>query len=107
MRRTGLLLASLLLPAGVAAQRTLTVDIGTRLSFNQIAVNVMFFLASSITAIGIALFLVGAFMLVFSHGKDDYIQKGKDLMIGSMLGIVVVMSAVAIVRTVYFFVYMQ
>jgi hypothetical protein len=49
------------------------------------------------------MFTVGAFMIVLSGVKEDYKQKGKDLMVGAILSIAVVLGAYAILRTVDYF----
>ncbi|HVW66958.1 MAG TPA: hypothetical protein VHA78_04500 [Candidatus Peribacteraceae bacterium] len=90
-------------PVPVFAQRTLNVDIGTQLSIWQIITRIITFLAGSVVIIAGAMFLVGAFMIVLSGAKEDYKQKGKDLMIGSLIGMGVVLGAYAILRTVSFF----
>lgn len=94
-------LSLLFAPVAVFAQ--LNVDIGTKLDIWTILQRIITFLATSITAIGGAMFLVGAFMIILSGAKEDYKQKGKDLMIGSLLGVGVVLGAYAILRTVAFF----
>jgi hypothetical protein len=93
----------LFLPLAAFAD-TLNVDIGTQFSISQIFQRVIFFLAASITAIGSAMFVVGAFMIILSGVKEDMKQRGKDLMIGSLLGVGVVLGAYAILRTVAFFI---
>lgn len=92
----------LLIPACVYA-RTLTVTIGTADDLNTIVNRIVVFLSSSITAVATAMFLVGAFMIVLSGAKEDFKQKGKDLMIGSLLSIGVVLGAYGIYRTVAYF----
>ncbi len=87
--------------------RCLTVDIGTRATFNTLAIGIMRFLAITITSVCFVLFTIGAFMFVASRGKDEEITKGKELMFGAVMGMVVVLSAAAIARTVYYFIFIQ
>lgn len=87
--------------------RCLTVDIGTRATFNTLAIGIMRFLAITITSVCFVLFTIGAFMFVASRGKDEEITKGKELMFGAVTGMVVVLSAAAIARTVYYFIFIQ
>ncbi len=92
-----------LLPFFAAAEeppRTLTVNIGTSFDFQTIVLNVIDFLATTITTIATVMFLVGAFMIVLAGAKEDYKQRGKDLMIGSIMSIAVVLGAYAIYRTI-------
>lgn len=76
---------------------------GTNLSIVQIADRVITFMAGSIVAVGTAMFIVGAFMLVLSGAKEEYKDKAKNLMIGSIVSIAVVLGAYAILRTVDYF----
>lgn len=52
-----------------------------------------------------ALFLIGAFLYTASRGQDQWVQKGKDFMLGSVLGLMTVVGSYAILRTVYYFIY--
>jgi len=95
-------------PISVFAQqqqqgRQLNVGIGTQLTILQILTRLVAFLAYAIVPIAGAMFLVGAFMIILSGAKEDYKQRGKDLMIGSLMGIGVTLGAYAILRTVSFF----
>lgn len=99
-RRFSAILAATALPATAFAARELTVNIGTSYDFQTIAENVTFFLATTITTVASAMFLVGAFMIVLSGAKEDYKQRGKDLMVGAAMSVGVVLGAYAIYRTV-------
>ncbi|UPA22542.1 hypothetical protein K8942_05860 [Candidatus Peribacteria bacterium] len=90
----------ILLPSVATAQRTLDVDIGTSFDFATIVQRIIDFLAASITTVATAMFLVGAFMIVLAGAKEDFKQRGKDLMIGSVMSVAVVLGAYAIYRTV-------
>lgn len=83
--------------------RNLTVSIGTSFTLGQMVQRVVDFLAASITTVASAMFLVGAFMIVLAGAKEDYKQQGKDLMMGSIMSIGVVLGAYAIYRTVALF----
>lgn len=101
LRRLSLGIAGALLPIVAFAQgRTLPVNIGTSYDFETIIQNVIDFLAASITTIATVMFLVGAFMIVLAGAKEDFKEKGKDLMVGSIVSIGVVLGAYAIYRTV-------
>lgn len=90
-------------PSSVSAQQ-LIVDIGTPLSFGQITGNIVNFLAASIGFLTVALFIVGALMLTASGFREEWRNKGKDLMIHSLIAMVIVLGAYAILRTVAFFI---
>ena len=90
-------------PAAALA-RSLSIPIGTAYDLQTITLRIVGFLADSITAVATAMFLVGAFMIVLSGAKEDFKQKGKDLMIGSIVSIAVVLGAYAIYRTVAAFI---
>ncbi len=77
--------------------------IGTGLNFWQITGNIIFFLASAISAVALAMFIAGALMVTVGAAKEDYKQKGKDLIVGSAISIVVVLGAYALFRTVAWF----
>lgn len=97
----GLMLA--VSPVPVFAQRTLNVDIGTQLGIWEIFNRIVMYASASIVVIAGAVFLVGAFLVVLSGAKENFKEQGKDLMIGSLIGMGVVLGAYAILRTVSFF----
>ena len=99
------LLVWLSLPLPALAQRTLQVGVGTSLNVNQIFNNVISYLAAGISFLAITMFMVGAFFIVFSRGEADTVKRGKDLMIGAIVGSAVVLGSYAILRTVLYFVY--
>lgn len=89
------------LPAKAAAQ--LVVDIGTPLSIGQLANNIVNFLAASIGFVTVAVFIYGTLKLTASGAHEEWRQQGKDLMIWSIVAMVIVLGAYAILRTVAFF----
>ena len=64
--------------------------------------NAMLFSASGIF---LAVFLIGAMALAISAGRDQYVQAGKNMMKGSVIGTVIVVGAYTIYRTVIFILY--
>lgn len=94
--------ALLLVPGDMYAYnpQTLQVGVGTNLTFWTIVRNIGVFLAGSILAISTAMFVVGAVLVMASGVKEDWRQRGKDFLIGSTLGIIVVLGAYALFRTV-------
>lgn len=65
--------------------------------------NIITFMAGSISAISVAMFVVGALLITLSGVKEDLKQRGKDLMIGSVLALAVVAGAYSILRTIDYF----
>lgn len=89
--------------SAVFAQQ-LEVDIGTELDFAQLANNIVTFLAASIGFVSVAIFIFGAFKLTASAFNEEWRNQGKDLMIKSLVAMVIVLGAYAILRTVAFFI---
>jgi len=102
-RFVSLLFPCLLFAPGIAFAQ-IFVGIGTRFDLWTIAQRIITYMATSITAVCGAIFLVGAFMIILAGAKEDYKQRGKDLMVGSLMGMGVVLGAYAILRTVAFFI---
>lgn len=90
----------LLAPSSASA---LVVDIGTKLSWEQLTGNIIKFLAASIGFLTVAIFIYGALLLTASGAHEEWKNKGKDIMIGSLVAMVIVLGAYAILRTVAFF----
>lgn len=94
-----------LIPA-VSFAQTITGQLtvgGTTSSIGRIVDNIITFLSAAITGVASAMFLVGAFMIVLAGAKEDYKQKGKDLMMGALLSLAVVLGAYSLYKTVAFF----
>lgn len=77
--------------------------LGRAYNFWEILGNIMKYLTGAIGAVAITMFVVGALFLTLSGIKEDWRQKGKDLMIGSALSLAVVLGAYAILRMVEYF----
>ncbi len=95
-------------PQSVLAQRTLTVDIGTRADLDTIIGNLSNILLYAIEVLAVVLFIVGAFLFTISRGKEEGMASagtGKSLMINSMIGLAIVLSAHAILRAVLYLLY--
>lgn len=96
------LLVHLLVPSPLLAQdRSLVVGFGSDITLNQLITNIVNYLARSIVFVSIALFVIGALLLVISRGEGGNFDKGKGLMIGAVLGLAVTLGAAAIIRAVY------
>ena len=100
-------LALLLIPARAQAlvERFVVLNTGIRISIPQVLSNVIGFLAITSVALCSLIFLLGAGQLVISHGDQTKVDTGKKMMTGSLMGLGLVLSAYAIVRTVLYFLY--
>src|SRR6187431_808118 len=87
------LISTLLTPIQALAQgRTFTVSswgFGD-LTFSDIYENILTVLEGSIFIVCSATFIVGAFFFVIYFGNEEQKSRGKNLMIGSLIGIAVV-----------------
>lgn len=99
--------ALFLLPVQAVAQTTLTVSTFGfgNLTFDQIIQNILTVLQGSIFAVCVGTFIVGAFFFVIYYGNEEQKTRGKNLMIGSLVGIAVVTGAKAIMNLVLYFIY--
>jgi hypothetical protein len=91
-------------PATAIAPRYLVVGTGSSITFWGVMTNIVAFLSQYILYISGAMFVAGALMITISGVKEDYRQTGKNLMIGSVLGMGVVMGGYALLRMVDCFV---
>lgn len=76
---------------------------GATYTFWTVTGNIITFLAQSIGFVAVAMFIVGALMIVLAGVKEENKQKGKDLMLGSVLSMGVVLGAYALLRVIDFF----
>lgn len=81
----------------------LIVDTGSSATFWEIADRVIVYLSGAISTIAVVMFVIGALMITVSGVKEDYRQTGKNLMIGAVLSLAVVLGAYALLRTVDYF----
>jgi hypothetical protein len=79
---------------GIACMDSLTLTV----KFND-----AFFLAASLIAL--AVFLIGAFLMVISAGQDTLLQPAKRAMKGSLIGLAIIVGSYGIYRTVVFLLY--
>lgn len=74
--------------------------------FGTMFTNIVGVLMNSIVSICAAVFLTGAFLYIIgSFGKEDLKSNGKNMMIGSLIGLVMVQLARAIVHVTLLFMY--
>lgn len=71
--------------------------------FWTIISDIMAYLTGAIGAVAITMFVVGALLVTLSGIKEDWRQKGKDFMIGSVMSLAVVLGAYALLRMVQYF----
>ena len=91
--------------ASALEERFVILGTGIRISFVQLVSNLISFLAVSVLSVCTVLFLIGAVQVTVSHGDQTKIDNGKKLMISSLVGLALVLSSYAIVRTVLYFLY--
>lgn len=96
------LFLGILTPQFVLAQRSVTITAGIRASLPVFLESIVWFLATSSLALCTLMFLIGAFLFVVSHGNESTIQRGKQLMVNAILGLMIILGAYAILRTVLY-----
>lgn len=98
----------LALPGVAQAQITKveeTKDWGYSLELRDVVDNVVGVLQKTIVPLGIAMFILGAFLYVVSVNREETKNLGKGFMIGSLIGVGVVMAAKAILNLVMHIIY--
>jgi hypothetical protein len=84
--------------------RTLTVNIGTPITVQMAVAGIINFLAFTVSAVCLVIFVVGTFFVVTSAGGSR-LEQGKNMMINSIIGLLVTACAYGILRTLYFVIY--
>jgi len=87
-----------------AAQDQLDVG-GPKLTPGEVVQNIVSLLSDSIIPVGTAMFLVGALLYAMSGEKEDRKNMGKDFMVGALIGVAIVVSAMGILNLVLYFIY--
>jgi hypothetical protein len=86
--------------------RTLPIGgLGVNMSFLALGANFIGSLVLLMIVLCTILFLVGALLLILSRGKEDQVSRGKNLMIGSLIGLAIVLGSYAIISTFLYFLY--
>jgi len=75
------------------------------ISWTQVIANIIGTLSVTIFAVSAAAFMIGSLMYISGFISEENKNKGKNLMIGALFGMAIVLSAKAIFNTAYFFVY--
>ena len=56
------------------------------------------YLFTIVGALALLFFIYGGFILILSRGATDQVQKGKDIMVAAIIGLVIVFGAYMLVR---------
>lgn len=75
------------------------------ITWEQIITSITQTLGYTIFSVSAAAFLLGALMYISGFVSEENKSKGKNLMIGSLFGMAIVIASLAIFNTAYFFVY--
>lgn len=78
---------------------------GGSLTWTKILNNIIWTLGATIFSVSAAAFMIGALMYTAGFINEENKSKGKQLMIGALMGMALVLSARAIFNAAYFFVY--
>ncbi|PIR53650.1 hypothetical protein COU75_04970 [Candidatus Peregrinibacteria bacterium CG10_big_fil_rev_8_21_14_0_10_42_8] len=95
---------NLLYISSAHAQTQLTVP-NSGMTPSSVIVNIIDTLGLTIFSLAGATFLLGALMYAAGFVNEENKSKGKNLMIGSLVGMAIVLASHTIFNTVYFFVY--
>lgn len=74
---------------------------GANVTPGGILASIITFLWVVSTAFCSLVFVVGALFMIFGAGKEDMFQKGKTMMMGAIIGLAVVISSYAMLRTFF------
>jgi hypothetical protein len=89
--------------AGVLGWGTTDTTINSALGLSAIAVRVLSFLLGIAGVLSLIMLVIGAIMYLTSAGDEERIDSGKKIFKYSLIGIVIIMSALVIVRQIALF----
>jgi len=69
-------------------------------TFVKLAINVANFILGIVGALTLLMFIYGGFMWILSGGSSERVKKGKDIIIGSIVGLLIVFSSYMIISWV-------
>jgi hypothetical protein len=69
-------------------------------TFVELGVRIAEYILGIVGALTLLMFIYGGFMWILSGGSSDKVQKGKDIIIGSVVGLVIVFSSYLIISFV-------
>jgi hypothetical protein len=88
-----------------ALARTLHVGVGTQFSVEVVLTRIINYMAGAVVFAAAAMFAVGALYVTASRGDADTVKKGKNLIIGAIIGAAIVLGSFAILRTIFYYIY--
>jgi uncharacterized membrane protein len=98
-------LARALIPLTSAQGFTVTTwGYGDR-TWQSILQSIVTMLKGTITMASVAVFVAGAFLFTISAGQPDRQSRGKNMMIGALIALGIVLGAQAILRTTSYFIW--
>ena len=96
---------TLILVQAAHAQRSVVLTTGIRIGLTEAFSNFYAFLSSTGVLLCTLIFVAGAATLTASHGDQTKVDNGKKMMIGSLVGIAIILGAYGVLRTTLFFLY--
>ena len=84
----------------LGANNTNGVTPATAMSIKDIVMGVLKFLLSIVGILGIIGLVVGGIMYMTSYGEEDRMEKGKKILVASIIGIVIALGALVIVNQI-------
>lgn len=97
------------IPVALAAYTPVTLSVSGLyrggITWEEILGNIVGTMTGSIFYVSAAAFLFGAMRYITGYINEEYKNSGKNIMIAALIGIVVALSALAILNTVLFYLY--
>ncbi|SRR3989339_751852 len=105
----GLLFLLLALPGSAAA----VADQGRWIQAPGLDIENLFVVLQQLVTLGVVwigplcltMFLIGAFVTVAGAGKEEHAKRGKTIMVGSLIGLAIVLLSYTIIKAIYFVIY--
>lgn len=69
-------------------------------TFMKLGINIAHYILGIVGALTLLMFIFGGFTWILSGGSSDKVQKGKDIIIGSVVGLLIVFSSYMIINFV-------
>ncbi|MBD3245199.1 MAG: hypothetical protein GF335_04360 [Candidatus Moranbacteria bacterium] len=69
--------------------------------FEGLVINIIERLRTFVAAIAILMFIISGIYYIFSQGNDEKVQTAKKIMIGTVIGLVIILGAETILKEVY------
>ncbi len=84
----------------VPTAKTSAADLASHSGVIALLVNVISLFVKVISSISLIVFIIGALLVITSQGKEDVLEKGKNAMLYSVIGIIVALMSFIIVTFV-------